>query len=138
MFGFKKKKTIDEMTIEEIEKYLDERKSSEESEQDLEDRVDESVAEQEKESDTEDTQDAKDRVDESIGEEVAEEEREEEKDEAQDEAIEENKNDADERWAILEDRIAKIEAYIQESKKSPKEVGSETADKLSELERKFG
>ena len=69
MFGREKKKEIDSMTIEEIEKYLEERKSNEESEQTLKDRVDESVGEQEKETDSEDSQTAKDRVDESLGEE---------------------------------------------------------------------
>lgn len=62
------KKTIDQMTTDEIEKYLAERKSNEPSNQSELDRIDESVAEQEKDTGIEDTQTAKDRVDEAEGE----------------------------------------------------------------------
>lgn len=138
MFG--RKKAIDDMTTEEIEKYLEERKSSEESKQSLEDRVDESVAEQEKEAGDEDEQNAKDRVDEALGE---DEKSEEEAEESEEEELSEEKEDneteeeADEWRDEVDKKISDLYAMVEALKKSPKEADDTVADKLTALERKF-
>ena len=128
---FSKKKAIDDMTIEEIEKYLESKKATEKSETSLKGRVDESVAMQEKDDNDEDKQDAKARVDESLGEEKELEE----KDDANDET---NKNDHeeendDEYWAKHDERMRQIaeEVYKKHSaKKEPKKVEDDKRSKL--------
>ena len=153
MFG-NRKKTIDDMTTEEIEKYLESRKASEEKEQSLKDRVDESVAEQEKADGDEKEQDAKDRVDEALGEdeeleEEGEEETEsaeedEEGDETEDDSEEEVEGETEDKSETLDllkkyidEKFEDLQAQISALAKQPKEVEKTTADRLSELERKY-
>lgn len=74
LFGKDKNKHyVEDMTEEEIRKYLDSKTALVPSEQSTKDKVDEPAAMQEKDSDTEDSQTAKARVDESGGAEKAEE-----------------------------------------------------------------
>lgn len=142
MFGREKKKDIDSMTIDEIEKYLESRKANEESDQSLKDRVDESVAEQEKEDGNEDSQSAKDRVDEALGEEEAL--KEEKEEEAHEEAQEEKHEEAEEKGEDLKKELKDLRAEVEELKsmlkakeREPKKADGTEADKLAELEKKF-
>ena len=149
MFGVKKK-SIDDMTTEEIEKYLAKRKSSEEKEQSLKDRIDESVAEQEKADGDENEQDAKDRVDEALGEDEEIEEKDEEAEESEDEqdedeeedeieeeSVEETETDEDDWKKSIEEELAEIKALVMTFAKKPKEAEKTVSDRLSELERKY-
>ena len=119
--------------------------------QSIQDRVDESLGEQEKEDGTEDSQTAKDREDEALGEEHAEgkgdveELHETDEGEVKHEEEQEDKHEKSaEKDAEHDDRISKIESDIAEikemlSKKSrePEKADKTTAEKLSELERKY-
>lgn len=142
MFGREKKKDIDSMTIDEIEKYLESRKANEEGEQSLKDLVDESVAEQEKEDGNEDSQSAKDRVDEALGEEEAL--KEEKEEEAHEEAQEEKHEEAEENGEDLKKELKALRAEFEELKsmlkakeREPKKADETEAGKLAELEKKF-
>lgn len=116
---FNKKKAIDDMTIEEIEKYLETKKSKDE--QDAKDRVDESVAEQEEEKGDKDEQDAKDRVDESLGEEKEDGETEEEH--------------GEEYWQKHDERMRKIAEEVFEAKSKKKEPKKAEESKTSKLDK---
>ena len=112
MFGFGKKKNIDDMTIEEIENYLASRKEDE-SEQDAETTPEESVVEEGTEEQTQSEE-------ESVEEESP--------------AEEENNNDA----GNLEQRVKTLEEIVSKlTAKKPEQAPSSVADKLTDLEKKF-
>lgn len=160
MFGKNKGKSIDDMTTEEIEKYLESRKASEQSDQTLKDRVDESVAMDEKDTGTEDGQTASDRVDEALGKDVAADKTEDESepDEADDaddaepatDGTEESEPAAaqaaeqgdsatpDDGWrSSIEQKLDAIKAELDGIRRAPQAVDDKTADKLTALENKF-
>lgn len=140
---FGKKKTIDDMTTEEIEKYLESRKSGEKSEQTEKDRVDESVAMQEKDSGETDSQTAKDRVDEAIGEDKALSERREDKEEAQAEErgghpdAEEDRRQFDELISPLKKELEELRAEVAAMKREPRPADNDAVEKLRRLENRF-
>lgn len=135
MFG--RKKTIDDMTTEEIEAYLEKRKASAPSEQSEQDRTDESVAMQEKDSGIEDTQSALDRVDEAEGEDKALEEEQSEPSEESHPDAAEDKRQIDELLAPIRQELAALREEVAALKREPREADKDTVTKLTELENKY-
>lgn len=154
MFGRNKGKSIDDMTTEEIEKYLESRKASEQSDQTLKDRVDESVAMDEKDTGTDDGQTAADRVDEALGEDAETDKPEDEgkPDEAEPAADGTTESEPvaaqaaeqgdsatpDDGWrSSIEQKLDAIKAELDGIRRAPQAVDDKTADKLTALENKF-
>lgn len=153
MFGRNKGKSIDDMTTEEIEKYLESRKASEQSDQTLKDRVDESVAMDEKDTGTDDEQTAADRVDEALGEDAETDKPEDEgkPDEAEPAADGTTESEPvaepsepgdstppDDDWrSRIEQKLDTLKAELDGIRRAPQAVDDKTADKLTALENKF-
>lgn len=153
MFGRNKGKSIDDMTTEEIEKYLESRKASEQSDQTLKDRVDESVAMDEKDTGTDDEQTAADRVDEALGEdaETDKPEDEDKPDEAEPPADGTTESEPvaepsepgdstppDDDWrSRIEQKLDTLKAELDGIRRTPQAADTKTADKLTALENKF-
>lgn len=153
MFGRNKGKSIDDMTTEEIEKYLESRKASEQSDQTLKDRVDESVAMDEKDTGTDDEQTAADRVDEALGEDAETDKPEDEgkPDEAEPAADGTTESEPvaepsepgdstppDDDWrSRIEQKLDTLKAELDGIRRTPQAADTKTADKLTELENKF-
>ena len=153
MFGRNKGKSIDDMTTEEIEKYLESRKASEQSDQTLKDRVDESVAMDEKDTGTDDGQTAADRVDEALGED-AETDKPEDEDKpdetkpaadgtTESEPVAEpsepgDSTPPDDDWrSRIEQKLDTLKAELDGIRRAPQAVDDKTADKLTALENNF-
>lgn len=153
MFGRNKGKSIDDMTTEEIEKYLESRKASEQSDQTLKDRVDESVAMDEKDTGTEDEQTAADRVDEALGEDAETDKTEDEGKPDETEPATDGTTESepvaepsepgdsplpDDDWrSRIEQKLDTLKAELDGIRRTPQAADTKTADKLTELENKF-
>ena len=105
------------------EKKEEEEEESEEIGKDVDETEDEAEEDEEEESES--------------PEEPDEEEDTEETDEENSEADEEPQEDNTDKLGEILDRLSKIEAAIEGFNRKPKEADSETADKLSALDRKF-
>ena len=125
MFG--KKRTLDEI-LKDIANLSDEDKAK------IKDKMEDLYkAEDEREVDKIEEDKAENTETESENEEAAAEEPDEETEEVEEE-LQEDKTD---KLGEILDRLSKIEAAIEGFNRKPKEADSETADKLSALDRKF-
>ena len=158
MFGKNKGKSIDAMTTEEIEKYLESRKAEEKNDHTLQDSADESAPTDEKDVGTEDGQTASDRDGEAPdgeeGKDVAEEAEGEETDTTAAEEPDADDHPApppaaapaeqgdsatpDDGWrSSIEQKLDAIKAELDGIRRAPQAVDDKTADKLTALENKF-
>ena len=143
-------------TLEEVKKAYEDLSDEDKKtfEQSIADRVHESVGEQEAEAGDKDEQTAADREHEAEGAEHADGEGEVEElhktdfeshvdaddvahEEAQGANVEEHKEHDDERFAAIDERLARIEQMLTQQQKRPQEADGATSDRLSEYAKKF-
>lgn len=158
MFGKNKGKSIDAMTTEEIEKYLESRKAEERKDHTLQDSADESAPTDGKDVGTEDGQTASDRDGEAPGDEEGKDADEEaEGEEADTTAAEEPDADdpqappqaaapaeqgssttPDDDWrSRVEQKLDALKADLDGLKRTPQPADEMTSDRLTALEKKF-
>ncbi len=122
----------------EVDKIEEDKAENTETESEKKDEIKEESEEIGKDVDeTEDEVEEDEKEESEPTEEPDEEEATEETDEETEEVEEEPQEDNTDKLGEILDRLAKIEAAIQGFNRKPKEADSETADKLSALDRKF-